>query len=113
MLAGMPNLLCFLNNIIITNIIITNIIITNIIAPRFLTNNIVTTVCRLLCGNVQGLAGNLSDLTVASSRYEILLCSGTMVSDMRHVSELLVPGFGRPILLCQGTTRNINLLLGI
>ena len=49
-----------------------------------------------------GLAGNLSDLTVASSQYDILLCSETLVSDMRHVSELLVHGFGRPVLLCRG-----------
>ena len=38
------------------------------------------------------LAGNVSDLTVASSQ----------VSDSRHVSELLVPGFGRRVLLCRG-----------
>ena len=62
----------------------------------------VATVCRLLCSNVRGVAGNLSDLTVASSRYEILLYSETLVSDMRHVSELLVSGFGRPVLLCRG-----------
>ena len=62
----------------------------------------VFTVCRLLCNNVQGLVGYRTDLTVASSRYEILLCSETLVSDMRHVSELLVPGFGRPVLLCRG-----------
>ena len=49
-----------------------------------------------------GLAGNLSDLTVASSQYDILLRSESLVSDMRHVSELLVPGFGRPVLLCRG-----------
>ena len=58
----------------------------------------VPTVCRLLCSNVCGLAGNLSDLTVTSSRYDILLCSETLVSDMRHVSKLLVPGFGHPVL---------------
>ena len=52
-------------------------------------------ICTLFCSNMRGLAGNLSDLTVASSRYDILLCSETLVSDMRHVSELLVPGFGR------------------
>ena len=28
-------------------------------------------------------------------------CAETLVSDMRHVSELLVPGFGRPVLLCR------------
>ena len=58
--------------------------------------------CRLLCSDVRGLVGDLSDLTVALSRYDILLCSETLVSDMRHVSELLVPGYGRPVLLCRG-----------
>ena len=38
----------------------------------------------------------------ASSQYNILLCSETLVSDMRHVSEVLVPGFGRHVLLCRG-----------
>ena len=62
----------------------------------------VSAVCRILCSNVRGLAGNLSDLTVASSRYDILLCSETLVSDMRHVPEVLVHGFDRPVLLCRG-----------
>ena len=62
----------------------------------------VPAVCRILCSNVRGLAGNLSDLTVASSQYDILLCSETLVSYMSHVSEVLVPGFGRPVLLCLG-----------
>ena len=62
----------------------------------------VPAVCRRLFSNVRGLAGNLSDLTVAVSRYDILLCSETLVSDMCHVSELLVPGFRRPVLLCRG-----------
>ena len=56
-------------------------------------------VCRILCSNVRGLSRNLSDLSVASSQFDILLCSETLVSDMRHVSELLVPGYGRPVLL--------------
>ena len=58
--------------------------------------------CRILCSNVRGLFGNLSDLAVASSQYDILLCSETLVLDLRHVSELLVLGFGRPVLLCRG-----------
>ena len=60
--------------------------------------------CRILCSNVRVQSGNLkiSDLAVASSQYDILLCSETLVSDMRHVSELLVPGFGRLVLLCRG-----------
>ena len=62
----------------------------------------VPAVCRILCSDVRGLAGNLSDLTVASSQYHIPLCSETLVSDIRHVSEVLVPGFCRPVLLCRG-----------
>ena len=62
----------------------------------------VPVVCRILCSNVRVLAGNLSDLTVASSQYDILVCSETLVSDMRHVSEVLVPGFCHPLLLCRG-----------
>ena len=38
---------------------------------------------------------------MASSLYDILLCSESLVSDMRHVSEVLVPGFDRPVLLCR------------
>ena len=52
----------------------------------------VPVVCRILCSNVRGLTRNISDLTVASSQYDILLYSETLVSDMRHVSELVVPG---------------------
>ena len=58
--------------------------------------------CRILCSNEQGLSGNLSDLAVALSQYDILLCSETLVSDLHHVSELLVPGFGHPVFLFRG-----------
>ena len=61
----------------------------------------VPAVCRILCSNVCGLAGNLSDFAVASSQYDILLCSEILLSEMRHVSESLVPWFGRPVLLCR------------
>ena len=37
--------------------------------------NPVPAVIRLLCSNMRGLAGNLSDLTVSSSRYDIQLSS--------------------------------------
>ena len=47
-------------------------------------------------------SGNLSDLAVASSQYDILLCGETLVSDLRHLSKLLAPGFGRPVLLGRG-----------
>ena len=58
--------------------------------------------CRILCSNVLGLPGKVSDLAVVSSQYDILLCSETLGSDLRHVSELLVPGFCRPVWLCRG-----------
>ena len=62
----------------------------------------VLAVYRILYSNVLGLAGNCSDLTMASSRYDILLCSETLISDMHHVCELLLPGLGR-LVLCAGT----------
>ena len=58
--------------------------------------------CDFSMGNVLGLAINHSDLTMASSQYDILFCSETLVSDMHHVLELLIPGFSRPVFLCQG-----------
>ena len=61
--------------------------------------------CRILCSNMRGLSKNLSDVTVASSQYDLLLCSETLVSDRRHMSELLVPGFGRPVLCQDGMLR--------
>ena len=57
--------------------------------------------CRIPCSNVRGFFKNLSDVTVASSQYDLLLCYETLVSDRRHISEFLVPRFGRPVLLCQ------------
>ena len=45
----------------------------------------VPAVCRILCSNVRGLAGNLSDLTVASSQYDILLCSETGLRYASHI----------------------------
>ena len=65
--------------------------------------------CRILCSNVRGLARNLSDVTVASSQYDLLLCSETLVSDRGHISELLLPVFGRPALLCRN---GMSLLVG-
>ena len=38
-------------------------------------------------------SGNLSDLTLASSQNDLLLCSETVVLDRRHMFVLVVPGF--------------------
>ena len=40
-----------------------------------------------------------TDLIVASKGFDILLCSETLVSNFRHIAELSIPGFKRPILL--------------
>ena len=57
--------------------------------------------CRILCSNVRGLSRNLGDLTEASSQYDLMLCSETLVSYRRHTSELMGPEFFRPVLFCQ------------
>ena len=38
---------------------------------------------------------------MASSQYDLLLCSATLVSDRLHISELRIPGFGCSVLLCR------------
>ena len=60
----------------------------------------VPAVCRILYSYMRGLVGNLSDLTVVSSQ-DILLYSETLVSYMRHVSEIQISGFGGPVLSCR------------
>ena len=39
---------------------------------------------------------------MASYQHDVLFCSETLISDMRHALELFVSGFGRPVLLCRG-----------
>ena len=52
----------------------------------------VPAVCRLLCSNVRDQAEkNISDLTIASSRYDTLFCSEILISDM-HASRVGVAG---------------------
>ena len=58
---------------------------------------------KILYANIRGLRGNLNDLGVASTKYDMLFCSETLVSDLRHVSEILIPNFRRPILLRRGS----------
>ena len=54
--------------------------------------------CHVLYLNIQGLYGNLHDLIVTSKRFNILLCSETLVSYFRRIAELSIPGFKRPII---------------
>ena len=59
--------------------------------------------CNLLYCNIRGLYGNLNELSVASAKYDIICCSETLVSDRRHVSELLLPNFTRPLQLLRNS----------
>ena len=53
--------------------------------------------CRILYSNIRGLHANINDLAVASRLFDILFCSETLVSQMRHISELLIPGFKKTL----------------
>ena len=50
----------------------------------------------VLYANIRGLHANLRELTVASSRSDVLILSETLVSDRRHLSELRIPEFVGP-----------------
>ena len=57
--------------------------------------------CRIMLSNIYGLHGNLEDLAVAASGFDIVVCAETKVSGCRHVSELLIPGFSSPMMLLR------------
>ena len=64
--------------------------------------------CRVFYHNIRGLYSNISDLQVASKDYDIILCSETLVSSRRNVSELLLPGFNKPTLLLRNARPRVN-----
>ena len=59
--------------------------------------------CNILCSNIRGLHGNLNELSLLSSKYDIICCSETLVSDRRHLSELQIPNFKKPLLLLRNS----------
>ena len=61
--------------------------------------------CRVLYHNIRGLMRNFKDLQIASRDYDIILCSETMVTSRRHVSELLIPDFNNPTLLLKSGSK--------
>lgn len=64
--------------------------------------------CRLLCCNIRGLHCNIKDLTVASSGFDVIMCSETFVSRQRHMSELRIPGFSRPVQLYRDSRPRVR-----
>ena len=51
-----------------------------------------------MIANINGLSANLNELSVAASKFDIVLCAETLVPARRHASEFLSPGFGSPAL---------------
>ena len=47
----------------------------------------------VLYANIRGLLGNLTELGIVGSKFDVMVCAETKVSDRRHLSELRVPGF--------------------
>lgn len=48
----------------------------------------------MMAGGLGVLHANLAELSVADCEFDVFVCAVTMVSDLRHNSELPVPGFG-------------------
>ena len=61
--------------------------------------------CRMLYSNICGLHTNLKGLMVSSRQFDILFCSETLVSNLRSLKELLIPGFKQPHLLKRNDRR--------
>ena len=57
--------------------------------------------CRVVYVNIRGLHRNLSALSLTARGGDMVFCSVTLVSSMRHISELMVEGYGRPTLLLK------------
>ena len=59
--------------------------------------------CNVLYCNIRGLHGNFNELSVASTKYDIICCSETLVSNRRHSSELILPNFNKPLQLLRNS----------
>ncbi len=61
--------------------------------------------CRVLYSNIRGLFANLNDVSVVSQCHDVIFCSETLVSDYRHDSELLIPGFSKPLFIRRNVAK--------
>ena len=62
--------------------------------------------CRLMFSNINGLFGNIRDLAVTSSRYDMIICAETKVTSHRNVAELRLPRFAKPVQILRGARPN-------
>ena len=61
--------------------------------------------CYILYQKVNGFHDNISELTMASSRSDIVCSGEAKVTSLRHVSQLLLFGFRRPLLIVRRGSR--------
>ena len=57
--------------------------------------------CFILYSNIRVLQAYIDDLAVSSKHSEILFCFEILVSEMRYISELLVPSYKKPVLFSR------------
>ena len=58
--------------------------------------------CRVMLTNINVLHGNRDELAIAATKFGVVACADTKVSDRTHVSNLLLPGFKTQTLLLKG-----------
>ena len=56
--------------------------------------------------NINGLHGNRDELAIAATKFDVVACAETKVTGLRHVSELLLPGFKAPTMMLRGARPN-------
>ncbi len=61
--------------------------------------------CRVLYSNIRGLFANLKDVSVVSLCHDVIICAETLVSDYRHDSELMIPGFSKPLFIRRSVAK--------
>ena len=58
--------------------------------------------CRFAYANIRGLHKNVSDLSLTARGRDVVFYCKTLVSTRSHISEINMPGFGRPMQLPKG-----------
>ncbi len=61
--------------------------------------------CRVFYSNIRGLFANLKDPSVVSQCHAVIIWAQTLVSDYRHDSELMIPGFNKPLFICRSVAK--------
>ena len=61
---------------------------------------------RVMFTNINGLFGNIKDLAVASTRYDVIMCAETKVTSYRNVAEVMLPRFIKPVQILRGNRPN-------